>query len=223
MPVLRLTLVGWERPVVRKGEGSIRRMKKTIVLGALLLSAATMFAQESRQDVSISAMGVFAPEVHGPGNIQMNTNSTAGVLASYRYMVTPRSALELNYSFAQYSDIFRTSSLTARIHARQQEITGAYVYNRNYGNFNPFVELGVGGFIMTPIRDYQTQSLDTKQNTNIGALFGGGVSYELSPSYDIRVQYRGFLLKAPNFGIENFKTNRYEVISMPTVGIAYHF
>ncbi|MBS1814679.1 MAG: outer membrane beta-barrel protein [Acidobacteria bacterium] len=201
-------------------------MKKTILLGALLLSAAaTMVGQESRQDVSISATGTFGPQVNGR-NVQMNQNMAVGALVSYRYMVTPRSALELNYSWSQYADIFRSSSFSnARVHVRQQEVTGAYVYTRNYGNFNPFVEAGVGGFILTPIRDYNTFFLDLRQNTNVGLLFGGGVAYELSPSYDIRLQYRAFVMKAPDFHApaDAFKTNRYEVVSMPAIGIAYHF
>jgi opacity protein-like surface antigen len=56
-------------------------------------------------------------------------------------------------------------------------------------------------------------------------LFGAGIAYEISPSFDIRLQYRGFLLKSPDFSVVNgdFKTNRYEVISTPAVGVAYHF
>ena len=77
--------------------------------------------------------------------------------------------------------------------------------------------------IFTPIRDNGTHQLDARQNTNIGALFGGGVAYEISPSFDIRVQYRGFLLKAPDFGQAGFKTNRYYVLSTPSLGFAYHF
>jgi outer membrane immunogenic protein len=175
-------------------------MKKTMLLGALMLVAAAGYAQESRQDVSVSGMGVFAPQVNGNA-VQLNTTSTAGVLASYRYMLTPHSALELNYSYAQNSYAFRTSFLpNGRVNARQQEITGAYVYNfRSLRNFNPFLEAGVG------------------------ALFGGGVAYELSPSFDIRAEYRGFVVKAPDFGLANFKTNRYEVISLPAIGVAYHF
>jgi len=199
-------------------------MKKMVFLGALLLVAAAGFAQESRQDASVSAMGVFAPQVTGNA-VQLNATSAVGFLASYRYMLTPRSALELNYSFAQNSDAFRTSFLpNGRVHTRQQEISGAYVFNfRSYRNFNPFVEAGVGGLIFSPIRDERTNLLDTKQNTNIGGLFGGGVAYELSPSWDIRAQYRGWVVKAPDFGLTNFKTSRYEVISMPTIGMAYHF
>ncbi|HEX2918898.1 MAG TPA: outer membrane beta-barrel protein [Edaphobacter sp.] len=194
-----------------------------MLLVALMLMASLSYAQESRQDVSLSAMGILTPQVNGNA-VQLNTTKTIGFLASYRYMLTPRSALELNYSFAQYSYNYSTSFLpNVRIHTRQQELTGAYVYTMNYRNFNPFLEGGVGGLIFSPIRDYRTTNFDTKQNMGIGALFGGGVAYELSPSWDVRVQYRGFLVKAPDFGLSNFKTNRWEVISMPTVGMAYHF
>lgn len=197
-------------------------MKKMMLLGALILSAASGYGQESRQDVSVSGIGLFAPEVHGNA-IQQNTSTTYGFLASYRYMLTPRSALEVNYSFAQNYQNYKTSFLTGQIHQRQQEISGAYVYNLNFRNFSPFAEVGVGGLIFTPIRDFGSTSFDTKQNTNIGALFGAGVAYELSPSFDIRAEYRGFVVKAPNFGLDSFKVNRYEVISMPSLGVAYHF
>jgi outer membrane immunogenic protein len=197
-------------------------MKKMMLLGTLILSAAAGLAQESRQDASVSATGTFAPEVNGNG-VHMTTQPFLGFLGSYRYMLTPRSALEVNYSFTQNQQNYVTSFLTGQIHQRQQEVSGAYVYNMNFKNFNPFLEGGVAGMFFSPIRDYQTTSLDAKRSTNIGALFGGGVAYELSPSFDIRVEYRGIVVKAPNFGLDNFKTNRYEVISMPALGIAYHF
>jgi len=200
-------------------------MKKTMLLSALILSAMTAFGQESRQDVSVSATGVFGPQVTGNA-VHLTPTKTMGILASYRYMLTPRSALELNYGFAQNSDKYVTSFIpNGRIHARQQELSAAYVYNLSFKRFNPFLEAGVGAMIFTPIKDYLTNNLDAKQNTNIGALFGGGVAYEISPSFDIRAEYRGFLVKAPDFSTPNsdFKTNRYEVISTPAIGVAYHF
>jgi opacity protein-like surface antigen len=201
-------------------------MKKMMLLGALLLSAAAGYGQESRQDVSFSATGLFGPEVHGAGGVQLNSTGSLGLLTSYRYMLTPHSALELNYSFTQNQQVYKVSFNGPdgqRIHSREQEITGAYVYSFNFKRYSPFLEAGVGGLIFTPIRDYGTQTFDTKQNTNIGGLFGGGVAYELSPSFDIRVEYRGFIVKAPDYGIADFKTNRYEVFSIPAVGVAYHF
>jgi outer membrane immunogenic protein len=200
-------------------------MKKMMLLGVLLVFAAAVGnAQESRQDFSVSADGVFGPDVHGLG-AQEQAKGALGFLASYRYSVTPRSQLEVNYGFLQGATKYVSDDFTGPLyeHDRQEEITGAYVYTRNYRNWNPFVEIGVGGMIFTEIRDYKTDELSTKQNTNIGGLAGGGVAYEISPSFDIRAEYRGFLVKAPDYGYSPYKTNRYEWLSLPSIGIAYHF
>jgi len=200
-------------------------MKKMMLLGALLVCAAAVGnAQESRQDISASVIGVFGPDIHGLG-IQEQPLGAAGFLGSYRYSVTSRSQLEINYGFLQSSTKYRSDRFQGPdyVHDRQEEITGAYVYTRSYKNFNPFVEIGVGGMIFTPIRDYKTSTLDTKQNTNIGAIAGGGLAYEISPSFDIRAEYRGFLCKSPDFGNAEFKTGRYEWLSLPAIGVAYHF
>lgn len=199
-------------------------MKKTMLLGVLMLSAAAGYGQESRQDLSFSGTGIFGPTIHGAANVQQKSTGALGLLLSYRYMLTPRSALELNYGFAQNSQKYATSfEPNARIHARQQELSAAYVYSLNFKRFSPFAEAGVGTMIFTSILDQGTNLLGTKSTKGIGGLAGAGVAYELSPSFDIRVEYRGFLVKAPNFGESNFSTNRYEVISMPAIGVAYHF
>jgi outer membrane immunogenic protein len=200
-------------------------MKKMMLLGVLMVSAAAGYGQESRQDVSFSGTGFFGPQVNANG-VQLNSTGSLGLLTSYRYMLTPHSALEVNYGFTQNQQKYIVSFNGVngqRIHSREQELSGAYVYSLNFKRFSPFLEAGPGAIIFTPIRDFGTQTLDTKQNTNIGGIFGGGVAYELSPSFDLRLEYRGFLTKAPDYGIANFKTNRYEVWSIPAFGVAYHF
>ncbi len=199
-------------------------MKKTMLLGVLMLSAAAGYAQESRQDVSFSGTGIFGPTVHGAANVKQSMTDALGLLLSYRYMLTPKSALEVNYSFAQDSQKYVTSFQPyARIHSRQQEITAAYVYSLNFKRYSPFAEIGVGTLVFTPVLDSGTNLLNTKSTKGIAGLFGGGLAYELSPSFDIRAEYRGFVTKTPNFGETDFSTNRYEIISMPTIGVAYHF
>jgi len=189
----------------------------------MLLTAAAGYAQESRQDVSISGFGLLQPNVNGAGAVYIKSSITTGILASYRYLLTPHSGLELNYSFAQNTMYFQCCGIYTEnpIHVRQQEATAAYVFGLSFKNYNPFVEAGIGGIIYTPIQQ-GTYTLDAKQSTNIGGVFGGGLAYELSPSFDIRVQYHGIVVKAPSF-TDNFKTNRYEVVSMPALGVAYHF
>ncbi|HSY72639.1 MAG TPA: outer membrane beta-barrel protein [Alloacidobacterium sp.] len=199
-------------------------MKKILLSLALLpLSAVAGFAQESRQDVSLSLAGLIPPHVVGNTVQQDATIGIWGALVSYRYMLTPRSALEVNYQYNQNVQKFLTSFNSIRVHTRFQEVSGAYVHTFAFRNFNPFVEAGIGGYIFGPIKDQKTTDLDAKQTTNIGALYGGGIAYELSPSWDIRAEYRGLVMKAPSFGLEQYRTNRYYNISNPTIGVAYHF
>ena len=197
---------------------------KKILLGALLLTAASGLAQESRQDVSLSATGVFSSRVDANG-VHETTQPWFGSLLSYRYMVTPHSALEANYGFSQYSTSFTSSFIHGDFHTRQQEFSLGYVYSVNFKNFNPFVEGGPAAVMFTPLRDFQTNNFDGKRNTRIGGMFGVGIAYELSPSFDIRAEYRGLVVKTPDFSLPNdiFKTNRYEVVQTPSIGVAYHF
>jgi opacity protein-like surface antigen len=106
---------------------------------------------------------------------------------------------------------------------RTQEISGAYVRTFNFRKFNPFLEGGPAAFIFLPIRNSGTQNLDVKQQTSIGGIYGAGFAYEISPSFDIRAEYRGMVTKVPTFGDTQFTTNKWYNIYIPTVGVAYHF
>lgn len=198
-------------------------MKKTLLLFLLLpFLAAASFAQESRQDFSLSVSGIFQPFIVG-NDVQQQSTIGLGGLASYRYMLTPRSALEVNYQYAQNAQKYFTSFNNVRVHDRMEEISGAYVLNFNLKNWNPFIEAGPGAFIFTPLDDASTTVLDAKQATYIGGVYGAGVAYEISPSFDIRAEYRGLIMKTPNFGLQPQKVDRYYNIYNPTIGFAYHF
>jgi outer membrane immunogenic protein len=198
-------------------------MKKTLLLFLLLpFLAVASQAQESRQDISLSVTGIFPPFITGNAVQQTGTNGLGG-LVSYRYMLTPRSGLELNYQYAQNAQKYYTSFNNVRVHDRMQEFSGAYVLNQTFKSWNPFLEGGPAAFIFSPLDDASTTQLDVKQQTILGAVYGGGVAYEVSPSFDIRVEYRGLLMKTPNFGLEPQKTGRFYNVYNPVVGIAYHF
>jgi outer membrane immunogenic protein len=198
-------------------------MKKILLLFLLLpFLAAVGRAQESRQDISLSVSGVFPPFIVGNDVQQTGTYGLGGLL-SYRFMVTPRSALEVNYQYAQNSQKYYTSFQRIRVHDRMQEISGAYVYSLNFKNFNPFIEGGPAAFIFSPLNDASTTAIDAKQTTQVGAIYGAGLAYEISPSFDIRAEYRGLLMKTPNFGLSPQKVGRFYNVYNPVIGIAYHF
>jgi opacity protein-like surface antigen len=202
-------------------------MKKIAIIAFLLaVSVAAGRAQESRQDISISGTAILEPFIASQTDVQVHSNTAEGALASYRFMLTPSSALEANYGITYQNTIkyvMPSFPNGVKVLTRTQEISGAYVRTFNYKKFNPFVEGGAAAIIFLPIRNSGTGTLDAKQQTAIGGVFGAGVAYEISPSFDIRAEYRGFVTKVPTFGDTLFTTNKWFQIYNPTIGVAYHF
>jgi outer membrane immunogenic protein len=199
---------------------------KKIALIALLLAVcvAAGRAQESRQDISISGSALIEPFIASSTNVQVHSNTAWGALASYRFMLTPSSALEANYGITYENKInYYVNPNHYQVNTRTQEVSAAYVRSFTYRKFNPFVEAGAGVFIFLPIRNSGTTNLDVKQQTSVGGLYGGGIAYEISPSFDIRAEYRGFVTKVPTFGNTQFTTNKWYNIYNPVLGVAYHF
>jgi opacity protein-like surface antigen len=210
--------------IVNEVEG---RMKKSLLLLLLLLPfvGASCFAQESRQDISISDSVIIPPFASGNAVQLHATAGLYGILTSYRYDLTPHGALELNFQYNQNQQHFRFPSGNYHVHDRFMEFSGAYVYNFNYKNFNPFLEAGIAGVMLSPIDDAKTNTFGLSRNTSVGAMYGAGIAYEISPSWDIRAEWRGIVVKTPTFGYQgnDFRTNVYYNIYDPTLGVAYHF
>ena len=203
-------------------------MKKcALFLACLPLAGAVAHAQESRQDASVSYSGLFSPKVVGNTVRQTGTIGYVGVLGSYRYLLTPRGAAEVNYGFNRYINKYNGSSgINYRAHTQFQEFSAEYVYSAfSFHNFFPFVEGGIGGYFFGIVNDNKSNQFPFKSSTNIGVPYGAGFAYELSPSWDVRAEYRGIIVKAPSMGAIGNETNtgRYENISNPVIGVAYHF
>ncbi len=203
-------------------------MKKIALIALLLAVGATAGrAQEARQDISLSGTAIVEPFIEGSTNVQVSANRGFGALLSYRFMLTPSSAVEANYAIDYGNQIHYVISNTNHylINTRTQEASAAYVRYFVLKNFNPFVEAGPGAFIFLPIVNSGTTILQAKQQTQIGAIFGAGIAYEISPSFDIRFEYRGLITKVPTFGNSALTTNRWYRFNIynPVIGVAYHF
>jgi opacity protein-like surface antigen len=199
-----------------------------VCLLAVCVSAAR--AQESRQDFSLSGSALIEPYKASSTDIQVHSTTAYGGLASYRFMLTPTSALEANYGLTYENKITFYGPQFPNgigILTRNQELSAAYVRSFVFKNFNPFVEAGPAALIFMPILNSGTKTLDAKRQTSVGAMYGAGFAYEVSPSFDIRVEYRGLVSKVPTFGVGasgyNFTTNEWWNMSEPLVGVAYHF
>jgi outer membrane immunogenic protein len=201
-------------------------MKKIAFIAFLLaVCVAAGRAQESRQDVSLSGTVLVEPFIASSTDVQVHSNRAFGALLSYRFMLSPSSAVEANYSMTYDNKINYLIGNTNhyQVLTRNQEISAAYVRSFNFRKYNPFVEAGSGVLIFLPIRNSGTTSLDVKQQMEIAGFYGAGIAREISPSFDIRAEFRGAITKVPTFGMANFATNKWYNIYMPVIGVAYHF
>jgi opacity protein-like surface antigen len=142
-------------------------------------------------------------------------------------MLTPNSAVEANYGVT-YRNVIRYDDLpnfNYLVNTRTQEVTFAYVRSFTFRKFNPFVEAGIGGLIFLPIVNTGTTTKDAHQQMLPAALFGGGIAYEISPSFDIRAEFRGLVTRVPTFNdkVDNLTTDKWYNIYNPVIGVAYHF
>jgi outer membrane immunogenic protein len=203
------------------------RMKKFAFIAFLLAVCGSMGrAQESRQDVSLSGMALIEPFVASYTTVQVHSTTAYGALASYRFMLTHTIALEGNYGITYQNKLtYYVPPNRYPVPTRNMEISGAIVKSFVYKNWNPFVEAGPGAFIFLPIVNTGLGTLDVKQQIQVGGIFGAGIAYEISPSFDIRVEYRGLVTKVPTFDNPAFATNKWYPFNIynPAVGVAYHF
>ena len=157
-------------------------MKKSLLLFLLLpLTAAAGFAQESRQDVSVSGTAVIPPFITGNA-VQLHATTGIGFLGGYRYLLTPHSGLEVNYQYAQQVQHYINPTNNILIHDRFQEISGVYVDTSVFRNFNPFLEGGPAGIIFSPILDDKTQTQSAGKSTSFGGFYGGGSLTSSAPA-----------------------------------------
>jgi outer membrane immunogenic protein len=205
-------------------------MKKIALIAFLLVACvAAGRAQESRQDVSLSGSALIEPFVASSTNVYVHSNTAYGILASYRFMLTPSSAIEANFGITNHNHIsYTTNTNHFTVNTRNEEFSAAYVRSFNFRKYNPFIEVGPAVVLFSPIRNLGTTTLDAKRQTEVGGLYGAGIAYEISPSFDIRAEYRGLIVKVPTFGetgssTSNFTTNKWYNIYNPVIGVAYHF
>ena len=200
-------------------------MKKIALIAFLLtVCVAAGRAQESRQDISLSGTALVEPFIASATDVYVHSNYALGGLVSYRYMLTPSSAVEGNYSITYQNKItYHTNPNVYQVLTRTQEMSAEYIRSFNFRKYNPFIEAGPGGVILLPIRNSGTTTLDAKQQTQMAAFYGAGIAREISPSFDIRAEFRGIVTKVPTFGITTFTTNKWYNIYEPVIGVAYHF
>lgn len=201
--------------------------KLSIFVAALVFLISTAFAQESRSDFALSGIGVFPRQTTGNG-IQQDPSNSGGFLLSYRYAFQSHSSLEVNYSYSRDTQYYTIVGTTAGPFAAQQanvhEFTGAYVLDAGRSRrVDPFVLAGIGALVFNPITNSTNATFGSTTQTTAAFLYGFGLNYRLVHGLGLRLQYRGLIYKAPDFGVSEISTNSWTHSAEPAIGLTFRF
>jgi len=186
---------------------------------ALSLSAA---AQETRSEVSIQGTGFFTKDTNSNGIRQQNTNS-GGFQLGYRYNINNWLAAEGDYGWTRNSQLYFTPAGFAGIRANVHQVTGvAVVKLPAFGRIRPYGLAGGGALIFDPSDDNGFSS-GVERQTRGTFVYGGGADYALMHHVALRAEYRGFVYKAPDFGISSLNADSWTHTAQPSAGFVLKF
>lgn len=201
--------------------------KRSIVVLCFIFLSSLMFAQESRSDIAVSAFGSFPRQTTG-NSIQQDPTNSGGFLLSYSYAFRSHSALELNYGFTRDTQYYTiVSAITGPIASQQanvHELTASYVLDAGRSRkLDPFLLGGVGALIFNPVTNSTNATFGGSTQTTAAFVYGFGLNYRLVHSLGLRLQYRGLIYQAPDFGLSEISTGSWGHSAEPSIGITYRF
>ena len=194
-------------------------MSKLVRLTAIfLLLGFAAWAQEVRHEFTVQGSGFFPNEFTANGITSQPTYS-GGVMAGYRFNLNRWLAVEGDYDYFRNSQKFLSTSGTAYLGTNVHAVTGNGVVRLpTLQKIRPFVLAGGGAMIFDP-----HDSVGIDRQTRGAFVYGGGGDYPVVRHVAIRAQYRGFIYKVPDFGINQLKLHKYTHAAVPSAGLVVTF
>ena len=184
-------------------------------------------AQEKRSDFSVQGTGIFTQDVNGQDVFQHGTQ-TGGVLGSYRYHINSWLSAEAAYGWNRNSQLFSTPAGLARVRSDMHQATGGLVVNlpavARLRNVSPYLLAEGGALIFDPRNGSGSVPLAQRQTVGV-FVYGGGADFPI-PSIRyvaLRLEYRGLIYNAPNFGLRALDTGTVTHTAEPSAGLVFRF
>jgi outer membrane immunogenic protein len=204
-------------------------MRRQIVVTAafvavFLFLTSTAIAQEQRHEVSVQGTGSFTKNSEGNG-VSQHTTDSGGLLANYRFHITPWLAAEANYGYNRNTHQNFTLSGPFAVNANTHQTTGALVFSvpSSPAGIEPYVLAGGGAMVFDPRSGVIGTIGGTEQETKAAFLYGGGANIRLLQHVSLRLEYRGLVYKRPDFGLSSLNSGATAHTALPTLGIAFRF
>jgi hypothetical protein len=221
----------FERPFCAGDERMAKKYNATqptvMMLAMVLILSLPATAQEIRSEVSVRGTGFFTKDSAGQGNLQKSTD-TGGVLAGYRYHINRWLSAEAVYGWNRNSQLFSTPTGYGRVQADVHQATGGFVISlpapRRFG-FSPYMLAEGGALVFNPTNNFYG-TIPGAQRQAVGTfVYGGGADFPIPMvrHVDFRLEYRGLVYDAPDFGLGRLNTNTITHTAEPSAGLVFKF
>lgn len=201
-------------------------MRRTAIMlaGFAILLTLGAAAQESRSEVSLQGTGFFTRDTNGQGTSRTTTN-TGGFLVGYRYHINRWLAAEANYGFDRDTQRYFSAGGGSRVQTDVHAATAAAVISLPFriARLNPYVLGGGGSLVFHPTGNAGGFVSGADTQAKGAFLYGGGVNYTLTKHWSIRAEYRGYVYKDADFGVQALNTDSWAHTAQPSAGIAFRF
>jgi len=211
---------------------------------SILFLASLGFGQDTRFDASINGGEAFTNTITGNG-IKQGATAGAEIFGSFRYHFKPKHSMLFTYGRTRNSQTYLANNNFHVVNSIS-EISGTYMFSPwPDRKWEPFFVAGGGALIFKPdttwvffpdlpnnVPDRVQVNLGASSQTEIAFHYGVGVDYRVprTTRISLRIQYRGFLYKAPDFHVEpnsgstvSFFTGGRQHMAIPSIGLLYRF
>jgi opacity protein-like surface antigen len=201
-------------------------MKRSLCAIAAFVFVSTIAAlsQEVRNEVSVQATGIFTKDSDGQG-ISNKATQSGGVLAGYRYRLNRWFSAEATYGYNRSTEQYFTIGGASRIQANVHSVTGDLVVNLpfRFRKLLPYALAGGGALIFSPTNNFGGFVPGADTQAQGAFVYGGGADYGITRYLSLRAEYRGFVYKTPDFGLNNLSSDAWTHTALPSAGLVLRF
>ena len=210
--------------------------KKTTSVGrnavcalVLVLAARTgVRAQQAPFEFGLGWAGVFPHAASSyAGGVTVQPTDSGAYLVSFRWRFRPHHSLEFAFGRTRDSETFLINGNRFRLDTNASQWSGSYVLHPfPAAKLQPFLLAGAGAVRFsvgnTYVNGFQSD-LGASGQTALAVSYGVGADYPLWRALALRLEYRGFLFRQPNFGLEQFATGSRTHLAEPAAGLVVRF
>lgn len=174
-------------------------------------------------ELILQADGWFTRDSLQSGIPHISTDS-AGFNIGYRRHVASWVGVEANYDYGRIANKYTNSGASFTVQSQIHGVTGNVVIGpRNATGLRPFVLAGGGVLIFKPTNNSGGTVPGNSSQTKGAFDFGAGLDLALFSRFALRIEYRGFVYKVPDFGLALLHTNKTTLSSVPSAGVVVTF